>query len=92
MVLRLIYLIPFFISVTLSLWVATYCFKKRSETGALAYALIAFSQAIWIFGYIFELSGNSGHQIIEAETPLRGLELASQIPEIDLLRTDVVLP
>jgi PAS domain S-box-containing protein len=52
----LFYLIPFFISTGISLAVGAYCWHRRAETGARMYALVAFSQALWTLGYIFELA------------------------------------
>ena len=50
-----LYLIPYFISLGLSLSVAIVVWRRRSVPGAAAYAVYAIGVAIWIFGYIFEL-------------------------------------
>ena len=55
MQLTLLYLLPFIISTGISLGVGAYCWRRHAETGAMMYALVAFSQASWTFGYIFEL-------------------------------------
>jgi PAS domain S-box-containing protein len=55
MQLTLLYLLPFLISTAISLGVGAYCWRRQAETGAMMYALVAFSQASWTFGYIFEL-------------------------------------
>ena len=49
------YLLPFLISTAISLGVGVYCYRRRLETGAMMYALVAYSQVSWTVGYIFEL-------------------------------------
>lgn len=50
-----LYLLPFIISTGISLAVGIYCWQRRRETGAMMYALVAFSQASWTIGYTLEL-------------------------------------
>lgn len=50
-----VYLIPYFISLGISLGVAVYALRHRAVAGATSYAVVALSQAIIILGYIFEL-------------------------------------
>ena len=45
----------FALSLAISLGVAGYCWRRRGEVGAAAYALVAASQASWTLGFIFEL-------------------------------------
>ena len=49
-------LVPFALSLAISLGVAIYCWRRRREVGAAAYALVAASQASWTLGYILELT------------------------------------
>jgi len=49
-------LVPFAVSLAISLGVAIYCWRHRREVGAAAYALVAASQASWTLGYILELT------------------------------------
>ena len=50
------YFIPHFVSLAISIGVGWYAWLHRAHTGTRAYALLALGEAIWIFGYIFELS------------------------------------
>jgi PAS domain S-box-containing protein len=52
-------LLPFLISTGISLGVGVYCWRRHAETGAMPYALVAFSQALWTFGYTLELASPS---------------------------------
>jgi PAS domain S-box-containing protein len=54
---NVLYLLPFIISTGISIAVGVYCWKNRGEPRAKIYALVAFSQASWTFGYILELLG-----------------------------------
>jgi PAS domain S-box-containing protein len=52
----LFYLLPYFISLATSAAVGIYCWIRRSEVPAAdAYGFVAFSQALWTLGFIFEL-------------------------------------
>lgn len=48
-------LLPFFGSLVISLAIGAYAWQQRWVKGVRGYAIYAFSQAIWTFGYIFEL-------------------------------------
>lgn len=50
------YLLPYILSVAVSLSVAVYAWRRRSVQGAFPYGWVAFGQALWTFGYIFELT------------------------------------
>jgi PAS domain S-box-containing protein len=49
------FLLPYAISLLISFSVGLYAWRRRTVTGARAYAVIAFSQAAWTAGYICEL-------------------------------------
>ncbi|HEY2981606.1 MAG TPA: histidine kinase N-terminal 7TM domain-containing protein [Anaerolineales bacterium] len=49
------FLIPYVLSLTISLSVAAYAWRQRRVRGALAYSYVAFGRAMWTLGYIFEL-------------------------------------
>ena len=51
----LLYLIPYFISLIMSLGVGIYTLRRRSVAGAAPFAFVAMSQAAWTLGFIFEL-------------------------------------
>lgn len=51
----LLYLLPYIISLIVSVGVGTYAWRRREVAGARAYAWVTFSQASWILGYILEL-------------------------------------
>ena len=53
---RYSHLILYFISMATSLSVGGYAWRQRSKNGALSYAIVALSQAIWTLSYIFELT------------------------------------
>jgi len=53
------YLIPYAISMTISMVVGIYSWRRRAVSGARAYAILALGQASWTFGYIFELASPS---------------------------------
>ncbi|MBW8012366.1 MAG: PAS domain S-box protein [Chloroflexi bacterium] len=49
------YLIPYIASFIISMIVGLLTFQRRKVAGAGAYAWVVFSQALWTFGYVFEL-------------------------------------
>lgn len=51
------YLAPYYLSLAISLSIAVYSWRHRSVPGAFPYGWVAFGQAAWTFGYIFELVG-----------------------------------
>ena len=53
------YLLPYIFSVAISMSVALYAWRRRSVQGAFPYGWVAFSQALWTFGYIFELQSQT---------------------------------
>jgi PAS domain S-box-containing protein len=52
---EILYLIPYFVSLILSIGVFGYTWSKRSAQGAAAFAWYAFGQVLWITGFILEL-------------------------------------
>jgi hypothetical protein len=48
-------LIPYFISFAISTGVGFYAWQRRQVSGALPFALLAWSEAFWTFGYVMEL-------------------------------------
>jgi PAS domain S-box-containing protein len=52
---ELIYLIPYFASLALSLGVLFYAWTRRSAKGATAFAWYSTGQTIWVLGFIAEL-------------------------------------
>ena len=56
---RLVFLFPFLLSMAISIGVGWRCFHLRKIKGAFAFSFVAFSQALWIFGYIIELLSTS---------------------------------
>jgi PAS domain S-box-containing protein len=50
-----LFVVPYLISLLISFGVGVYSWRHRSEAGARAYAVVAFSQALWTAGYICEL-------------------------------------
>ena len=52
---KLLYLLPYIISLLISLGVTVYSWHRRSVKGAKEYSFVAFAQFIWIFGFICEL-------------------------------------
>lgn len=46
---------PYVLSLLLSLAISAYAWRNRQLKGVMWYALYALSQAVWIFGYIFEM-------------------------------------
>ena len=48
------YLLPYLVSLALSLGVGIYSWRRRTRAGALAFALVAFSEAFWTLGAVFE--------------------------------------
>jgi len=53
------YFIPYLLSLTISTLVGAFTWRRRDVNGAQAYAWVAWGQALWTLGYIFEL-GNTG--------------------------------
>lgn len=53
------YLLPYILSLAISLGVGIYAWRRRDVAGASAYAWVALSQASWTLGYIFELASPS---------------------------------
>jgi PAS domain S-box-containing protein len=51
-------LIPYFVSFAISTGVGLYAWQRRQMSGALPFALLAWSEAFWTFGYILELVGS----------------------------------
>jgi PAS domain S-box-containing protein len=49
------YLLPYVVSLVISLAVAGYVWRLRHVTGSTAYAMLALAQASWTLGYILEL-------------------------------------
>jgi PAS domain S-box-containing protein len=58
---RAVYLLPYFLSITVSTAVAIFAWKRRSIAGAGAYSILALLQASWTLGYVFELLASSLH-------------------------------
>jgi len=54
-----LYLIPYLVSLGMSSIVGVYAWRHRQVPGAYLYSWVVFSQAIWISGYIFELTSAS---------------------------------
>ena len=52
---ELLYLLPYFASLALSLGILYYTWERRSAKGVTAFAWFAAGQSLWIFGFIFEL-------------------------------------
>ena len=50
------FLLPYILSVVISLSVAVYAWRRRAVRGAFPYGWVAFGQAIWTLGYILELA------------------------------------
>lgn len=68
------YLIPFVLSMALSLAVGFYAWRHRTVVGASAYAISAFGQAWWTCGYIIELlSPEKGAKLFWDDVQLIGL-------------------
>ena len=55
----IVYLIPYIISFLISTGVGFYAWHRRQVGGALPFALLAWSEASWTFGYILELIGSA---------------------------------
>ncbi|MBM3152519.1 MAG: HD domain-containing protein [Chloroflexi bacterium] len=49
------YLVPYIFSVLVSTGVAITCWNRSTVKGALPFGWAAFGQALWTFGYVFEL-------------------------------------
>ncbi len=56
---EIIHLIPSFISLAISITVLAYTWSKRQSKGAAAFALYCFGQALWIIGFILELTAHT---------------------------------
>jgi hypothetical protein len=52
---ELTFLLPYFISLGLSLGVLVYTWRHRNTSGALPYMLYVIGQCLWIGGFILEL-------------------------------------
>jgi len=52
---EILYLIPYFLSLALSIGVLVYTWTRRSAQGAVAFAWYVLGQVLWIAGFIFEL-------------------------------------
>ena len=52
---EVLYLIPYFVSLALSIGVLVYTWSRRSAPGAIAFAWYVLGQVLWIAGFIFEL-------------------------------------
>jgi PAS domain S-box-containing protein len=55
----IVHLIPYIISFFISTGVGFYARHRRQVGGALPFALLAWSEAFWTFGYILELIGST---------------------------------
>ncbi len=53
------YLLPYALSLLISLSVALYAWQRRGVPGARPFALVAASQSVWTFGYMFELNSET---------------------------------
>jgi membrane protein CcdC involved in cytochrome C biogenesis len=52
---ELIYLIPYLLSLALSLGILIYAWRRQTVAGARPFAWLASTQAVWTFGFILEL-------------------------------------
>ena len=52
---ELLYLLPYFVSLALSLGILYYTWERRTAKGVTAFTWYAAGQTLWIFGFIFEL-------------------------------------
>jgi PAS domain S-box-containing protein len=52
---EVLYLIPYFVSLALSIGVLVYTWSRRTAQGAIAFAWYVLGQVLWIAGFIFEL-------------------------------------
>jgi len=50
-----LFLIPYLVSALITIWVGLHAWRRRSVPGARLFAGIAFFEAVWSFGYIFQL-------------------------------------
>lgn len=55
----LVYTIPLWITLTLSMGIAIYTYKRRQVPGAIPLVLMSLIMGVWSFGYIFELLSKS---------------------------------
>jgi PAS domain S-box-containing protein len=53
------YLVPYVASLTISFGVGLYAWQQRHLMGAAAFAAVSWAQALWTFGYIFELASTT---------------------------------
>jgi PAS domain S-box-containing protein/putative nucleotidyltransferase with HDIG domain len=53
------YLTPYFLSFAISAGIAITCWRRSAVRGARPYGWVAFGQALWTFGYVFELINTS---------------------------------
>lgn len=52
---ELLYLLPYFLSLTLSIGIFYYTWRRRKAKGAMAFTWHIAGQTLWIFGFIIEL-------------------------------------
>lgn len=57
-------LVPYVISVAVTIWLGTISWRRRSIPGAQLFAYLSFAEAIWTFGYIFQLLSSSQEALI----------------------------
>lgn len=53
------YIVPYILSLSISLFVGWYAWRRRARSGALTFAIVALGEAFWTFGYIFELTDDT---------------------------------
>ncbi|HNB53400.1 MAG TPA: histidine kinase N-terminal 7TM domain-containing protein [Anaerolineales bacterium] len=53
------YLLPYFISLMISLGIAVYAWRRREVESAAVFAILCLSEAFWTFGYIYELTSHT---------------------------------
>jgi putative nucleotidyltransferase with HDIG domain/PAS domain S-box-containing protein len=56
---KLLTLSPYFAALLISLSIATYAWRRRRVAGALPFAWVAFSRALWTLGFILELTNTT---------------------------------
>ena len=49
------YLLPYFVSLLISIGICVYAWDHRHVPGAKHFAIVALAQTLWILGFIFEL-------------------------------------
>ena len=61
---EVLYLLPYFVSLAISISVLAYTWSRRNAQGALAFAWYGLGQVLWIAGFILELlSGDINNKI-----------------------------